>query len=139
MTDAATPTGKVGNLTRDPELRFGRTGTAFATFGLAVTPYVKDGPDQATVFYEVVAFGSLAEHLSECLAKGDRVVVVGRGELERWTGKDGTERTTRKIVAEGVGHDLRFVSVQLQRLQREQPAAVGAGTGEGYGFDEEPF
>ena len=132
MTDA-TPTAKVGNVTRDPELKVSAKGTAFATFGLAVTPYVpKDEPKPETTFYEVVVFGTLAEHCAESLTKGDRVVVVGKGELDKWTGKDGVERTTKKIVADAIGPDLRFASVKIERTERREPVAASAGP-------EEPF
>ena len=122
---AKVATSKVGNLTRDPELRFSASGTAFATFGLAVKAYVPKGePAPPAVFYEVVTFGTLAEHVSECLVKGDRVVVGGVGQLEHWTGKDGTERTTKKIIADGVGPDLRFTAVP-----RRPTAASATGRG----------
>ncbi|MGA2307376.1 MAG: single-stranded DNA-binding protein [Acidimicrobiales bacterium] len=132
-----TPTAKVGNVTRDPELRFGKSGIAFTTFGLAHKPYVgRDEPEPEVVFYEVVCFHTLAEHVAESILKGDRVVVVGRGELEHWTGKDGVERLTKKILADGCGPDLRFTAAEIQRAQRQEPAAV---TSSGGGYDEEPF
>jgi single-strand DNA-binding protein len=136
MTDTQTPTAKVGNLTRDPELKVSAKGTAFATYGLAVKPYVAKGePEPETTFYEVVCFGSLAEHVAECMAQGDRAVVVGKGELDRWTGKDGAERVTKKIVADAIGPDLRFTTVEIQRTERREPVSVGAGDRP----DEEPF
>jgi single-strand DNA-binding protein len=132
-TSNGTSTAKIGNVTREPELRFGKSGVAWTTFGLAVRPYVPKGEPELepeTSFYEIVCFATLAEHVAESLVKGDRVLVVGRGELEKWTGKDGVERTTKKILADGVGPDLRFTSAELQRTQRREPATVapsGAG------------
>lgn len=124
--------GKVGRLTRDPELRYGKTGTAVATFGLAVKPWApKDAPEAEVTFYEVVSFGGLAEHVAESLSKGDRVVVTGRGEVEKWTGKDGVERTTKKIIADAIGPDLRFSGADVHRAERRE---VDASTD-----DEEPF
>lgn len=123
----------MGRLTDTPELRFGKTGTAFATFGLAVKPYTPQGePEADTVFYEVVSFGSLAEHVADCLQKGDRCVVTGKGELEKWTGRDGVERTKRKIVADGVGPDLRFAGVDVHRSEKRGPSQP-------LPLDEEPF
>jgi single-strand DNA-binding protein len=132
--------GRVGNLTRDPELRFSASGTAWCSFGLAHRPYVPDGESRPeTLFYEISAFGSLAEHVCECLKKGDRVVVTGNGSLEHWTGRDGIEKTTRKVVAEGIGPDLRFSTAQIDRIERQKPAgAAGQGVGP-VGDDEEPF
>ena len=124
---------RIGNITSHPELRFGKTGTAFAKFGLAYRPYVPKGePEPETVFYDVVAFGSLAEHVAQSLQKGDRALVIGKGEVETWTGKDGIERSTKKIVADGVGPDLRFADVEVTRADRLQPEQQEA-------FAEEPF
>jgi single-strand DNA-binding protein len=109
--------GKVGNIARAPELSYGKTGTAFCRFGLAWTPYSKDGEPEA-VYYDVVCFKSLAENVAECLQKGDRVVVLGRGEVETWVGRDGQERTSKKILADAVGPELRFRSTALTARAR---------------------
>jgi single-strand DNA-binding protein len=137
MSNAVAPlTAKVGRLTENPELRFGKTGTAFTTVGLAVKPWTPPGePEADTVFYEVVAFGSLAEHVAECLVKGDRVVVTGKGELERWTGRDGVERVKKKLIADGIGPDLRFCGDDVHRVERREVAPVARQTFE----NEEPF
>lgn len=122
---------RIGNVTDFPELRFGKSGTAWVTFGLAYRPHVPKGePEPETTFYEVVAFGSLAEHVATSLQKGDRALVIGKGELEHWTGRDGVQRSKRKIVAEGVGPDLRFAGAELQRAKQPGPAPP---------LDEEPF
>jgi single-strand DNA-binding protein len=71
----------IGNLTDDPELRFTPNGAAVANFRLAVTPRVKDGDtwkDGETSFFRVNVWRDLAEHATESLAKGTRVVVLGR-------------------------------------------------------------
>jgi len=116
---------KVGNLTRDPELRFSATGTAFTRFGLAYRPWTRKGePEAETTFYEVVSFGSLAEHVAESLRKGQRVVVVGRGEIDAWTDAEGTERTTKKIVAEAVGPDLRFETATVSTARRSAAGSI---------------
>lgn len=127
--------GRVGNVTDQPELRFSAKGTPVCRFGLAWRPWTAKGePEADTVFYEVVSFGSLAEHVAECVNKGDRVVVTGKGELDHWTGRDGTERVTQKIVADGVGPDLRWNTVTVERSERkasERPAPTALdGDGE---------
>jgi single-strand DNA-binding protein len=128
----------VGNLTREPELRFSAKGTAWCTVGLAVTPRVRadDGTwtDGETIFYDLVTFGDLAEHVAE-LAKGTRVIAYGKVEHETWTGKDGTERETTKLLADEVGPSLRFASVEVQRAERRGPSERPALDG----YDEEPF
>ena len=119
---------KVGNLTRSPELGFGKdSGTAFVRFGLAVEVPVQAGNwsgERRTEFYEVTAFGTLAEHIAECLAKGTRVVVTGRPELDHWNGKDGTARTTKRILADAVGPDLRWATAGVTKAVRERPVST---------------
>lgn len=111
---------KIGTIVKKaPELRFSPKGVAVTKFSLAVKPYVPKGePQPETTFYEVTAFGSLAEHVAETLDKGHRALVIGTGKLETWTGKDGKERTTKTIIADGVGPDLRFVSAKLGANER---------------------
>ena len=128
-----------GNLTRDPELRFSAKGTAWATCGLAVNrrKRLDDGTweEGETEFYDLVSFGDLAEHLAE-LSKGTRVLACGRIEEDTWTGKDGAERTTTRLVCDEVGVSLRFASVTVERAERRGPARGSAADG---GYDEEPF
>jgi single-strand DNA-binding protein len=109
---APTATAKVGTLTADPELRVSANGTSYLRARLAVS-----SPGRETVFYDIVAFGGLAEHAGASLHKGDRVVVVGIGKRKTWTGRDGREWTTKEIVADGLGPDLRFTSVTLEQTQ----------------------
>ena len=127
-----------GNLTRDPELRFSSKGTAWCSAGLAVNRRrrLDDGSyeDLPAEFYELTCFGDLAEHVAECLGKGDRVVAAGRLETETWTGRDGTERTTTKLLADDVGASLRFATATLDRTERRSPS-----DDDGYGHSEEPF
>jgi single-strand DNA-binding protein len=113
MTTTATATqtsvGLVGNLTGDPELRFSAAGKPWCSFKIAVKPFIPGAAEPSEpVYYSVVCFGSLAENVSENVTKGSRVVVSGRLEEETWTGRDGVERTSLKVVADGVGPDLRF-------------------------------
>ena len=126
-----------GNITRDPELRFSSKGTAWCSVGLAVTPRARgdDGTwtDGETTFYELVTFGDMAEHVAE-LAKGTRVVACGKVEVETWTGKDGTERETLKLLADEVGASLRYASVDVRRTSRKAPAERTAPD-----YDEEAF
>jgi single-strand DNA-binding protein len=135
------PVAKVGNLTRDPELRFGTDkGTPFCRFGIAVEQPKEAGNwsgERETVFYEGTAFGSLAEHLAE-LVKGTRVLVIGKGELEHWTDADGNERTTKRIVVDACGPDLRWASVTVERDGRGKSTTDPEPDADG-GFDEEPF
>ena len=116
----------VGNLTRDPELRFSAKGTPWACCGLEVheTERSADGSyeELPVEFLELVCFRDLAEHVAECLSKGARVIATGRVEEDTWTGSDGAERTTLKLVADDVGLSLRFATVEVHRTRREGPA-----------------
>jgi len=120
VTETAT-VGLVGKLATDPELRFSQSGKAYARAKLTVEIPIVPGDwkgEKRTDWYDIICFGSLAEHLAESLRKGDRAVVVGRAEVEEWTGKDGAQHTTSKIIADGLGPDLRFVTATLARSPR---------------------
>lgn len=126
---------KVGSIVKqDPELRYSPAGKAFCKFSLQVKPYAPKGETQPeAVYYEVTAFGSLGEHVAESLRKGHRVAVIGIGKLDTWTGKDGAERTTKEILADAVGPDLRFVTAELHEAEK------GAKPEPQYSEAEAPF
>ncbi|MGP0108125.1 MAG: single-stranded DNA-binding protein [Acidimicrobiales bacterium] len=113
---------RIGNLTRTPTLRFSAKGTSWTTTALRVDRRTRkeDGTweDLPSEFYDVVAFGVLAESVAESLATGDRVIVVGRVEGTEWTGRDGAVRTGWKIVADDVGASLRHGPVVVDRITR---------------------
>jgi single-strand DNA-binding protein len=123
----------VGNITKDPVLRFSPNGTATASFSIAVnrklfrSANAANGPNpppaavttQETVsYYNVVAWQSLAENVCESLHKGDRVVITGRLDQRSWVNKDAERRVSYEIVAEEVGPSLRWVSALLQKPAR---------------------
>jgi single-strand DNA-binding protein len=124
-SEPTTRATRVGNLTRDPVLRYSAKGAAWATTAIAVDRRGRneDGTwhDLPPEFYEIVCFGDLAENVATCLAKGDRVVVVGRVEKDTWTGRDGQCRTTQKIVADDIGTSLRRGTVEVNRTRRRGP------------------
>lgn len=129
MTTTSEPiidAGFVGKLTDDPTLHFSASGVAYLRGRIGVRPYVPKGdPAPETDYYDLVAFGGLAEHVAEVCRKGDRVVVSGRIEHSTWTGNDGQERTTQGIVADGIGPDLRFTTAEVARTRRSDAPAVG--------------
>jgi len=92
----------IGNLTRDPELRYTPSGTAVATFSIATNrTYVSDGEKKEEAdFHRVVAWNKLAELCSQLLKKGTRVFVSGRLQNRSWEGQDGQQRNTTEIVIE---------------------------------------
>jgi single-strand DNA-binding protein len=118
-------TGMVGNVATEPEVRFSKAGKAWCSIRLSVKPYVAGAIEQPEPeFFDVVAFGSLAENVAEVARKGSRVVVTGRLDEDTWTGRDGTERVSTKIIADGIGPDLRFGTVTFNRTQRTTPTPV---------------
>ena len=92
----------MGRLTRDPELRRTGSGTAVASFTVAVDrDYApKDGGERKTDFINCVAWSQTGEFISKYFSKGRMIVVDGRLEIRDWTDKDGNKRTTAEIRVE---------------------------------------
>lgn len=93
----------IGNLTRDPELRYTPQGAAVCTFGLATNRYwVTEAGEkrEEAEFHRIVAWNKLAELCAQLLFKGRRVFVEGRLQTRSWTAQDGTQRQTTEIVIE---------------------------------------
>ncbi len=91
----------IGNLTRDPELKYTPTGTAVCTFGIATNRSwtTNDGQTKEDVqYHRVVAWQKLAELCGKLLNKGRKVFVEGRMTYRTFTGKDGIQRTIAEIV-----------------------------------------
>jgi single-strand DNA-binding protein len=91
----------IGNLTRDPELRYTPTGTAVCSFGMATnrswTTDTGEKRDEAD-FHRIVAWNKLAELCSQFLTKGKKVYVEGRLSTRNWNAQDGTQKTTTEII-----------------------------------------
>ncbi|MEN3314578.1 MAG: single-strand DNA-binding protein, partial [Acidimicrobiaceae bacterium] len=92
----------VGNITRDPELRFTPSGQATASFGLAVNRVWNDRQTnerkEAVSFFDIVCWREMAENASESLAKGARVLVTGRLEQRSWETGEGERRSKIEVV-----------------------------------------
>ncbi|KKT85676.1 MAG: Single-stranded DNA-binding protein [Parcubacteria group bacterium GW2011_GWA1_Parcubacteria_45_10] len=91
----------IGNLTRDPEMRYTPQGTAVCTFGLATNRQwtTESGEKKEDAeFHRIVAWNKLAEICSQLLVKGRKVYVEGRLQTRSWTGQDGGQRQTTEIV-----------------------------------------
>ncbi len=92
----------IGNLGRDPEIRYLPSGQAVANFTVATNERYqnKDGEWQdRTEWHRIVMFGKQAETVGQYLSKGDRVYIEGRIQTRSWEGKDGQKRYTTEIVA----------------------------------------
>ena|SRR3989339_519248 len=95
----------IGNLTRDPELRYTPQGTPVCTFGLATNRSwqpTNGERQEETEFHRIVAWNKLAELCSELLFKGRKVFVEGRLQTRNWTDAQGQERTTVEIVIDNM-------------------------------------
>lgn len=91
----------IGNLTRDPELRYTPNGTAVCSFGLATgRSWTTEAGEkrEETEFHRIVAWNKLAELCSQFLSKGRKVYVEGRLSTRTWTAADGAQKTTTEIV-----------------------------------------
>jgi len=120
----------VGNLGRDPELRYTQGGQAVANFTLATTDRFtsKDGGErqERTEWHRIVAWGRTAELCAQYLSKGRSVYVEGRLQTREWEDKEGQKRRTTEIVA---------TTVQFLGGRGEGgPPSAGSGISEG-GFD----
>ena len=92
----------IGNLTRDPEMRYTPAGHAVTSFGVATNrSWVSDGEQrEETEFHNVVAWNKLAELCAQLLSKGRRVYIQGRLQTRSWEGSDGVRRRKTEIVAD---------------------------------------
>ncbi|HEC11472.1 MAG TPA: single-stranded DNA-binding protein [Acidimicrobiales bacterium] len=127
----------VGNLTRDPELRFTQSGQALATLGIAVNRRWQNRSsgewEEATSFFNVVCWGEMGENVSESLSRGSRVMVTGRLEQRSWETQDGDKRSVVEIVAEEVGPSLRWATAEVRRTERQGSGDSRGGRGSGGG------
>ena len=94
----------MGNLTRNPELRYTPSGTPVASFGLAVSRRFKQGEDlkEEVCFVDIVVFGKQAEHCGQYLSKGNGAIIEGRLQQRRWETEDGQKRSKHEVVAQTV-------------------------------------
>ena len=110
----------IGNLTRDPELRYTPNGSAVASFAVATNrSYVdrESGEKKDSVeYHDVVTWGKLAEICGQILAKGRKVYIEGRLQTRQWEGQDGVRRQKTEIVAEN-----------MLVLDRPREGSAGAG------------
>ena len=95
----------IGNLTRDPELRYVPSGTAVATFTIAVNRvYTSQAGEkkEEVAFIKIVVWGRRAEVCGEYLSKGSPVFIEGRLQSRSWEGQDGQKRSTTEVIADNV-------------------------------------
>jgi len=144
----------VGNITRDPELRFTPSGQANCRVGLAVNRRWQDKASgewkENTSFFDVISWGQMAENVGNSLKKGARVLVTGRLEQRSWEDKEsGAKRYAVEVIADEIGPSLRWATASVERIER-QSGGDDAGTAGGFrpipnepaaydDFGDEPF
>ncbi len=150
----------VGNVTRDPELRFTQGGMAVVNFGIAWNKRRNDGEDEVS-FFDVTCFRQLAENVADSLTKGARVVIYGTLSQRSWENQQGERRSKVEILADDVAPSLKWASAEITRNEfrggsddggRQGGGGGGAPRSQGaersqpqpqpqptYDLDEEPF
>ncbi len=114
----------VGNLTREPELRYTPSGAAVVKFGMAVNrSYNNRNGDKVeqTDFFDVTAWRELGENVAESLSVGSRVIVTGRLQQDRWENDGGEKRSKIYIVADEIGPSLRWATASITKTTRGGP------------------
>ena len=120
------PLAIVGNLVRDPEIRFTPGGAAVCNFTVASTPRTLNRDtnkweDGEATFMPVTAWRQLAENVAESVKQGDRVMVIGTMTTRSWEDREsGQKRSRVEMRADSVGPDLRFRTATVQRADRQQ-------------------
>ncbi len=94
----------LGNLTRDPEVRYTPNGVAVASFAIAVNRKYKQGDEtkDEVSYIDIVVFGKQAESCGQYINKGDSVLIDGRLQQRRWETEDGQKRSKVEVVAQSV-------------------------------------
>ena len=121
----------VGNVTRDPELRFSQSGMAIAHFGVAWNRRRQDLEDE-TSFFDVTCFRQLAENVAESIRKGGRVVVYGTLRQRSWETDQGDRRSKVEILADDVAPSLRWATAEVVKNERSGGGG-GGGSRDGGG------
>jgi single-strand DNA-binding protein len=143
----------VGNITRDPELKFLNSGQAAVRLSIAVSRRWQNRQTQEweekTSFFDVQCYGPMAENAANSLSKGARVLVTGRMEQRSWETENGEKRSAFEIVADEVAPSLRWATAVVTKTPRaeggnfqsnDRPAvAPRSNEPSTYAFDEEPF
>lgn len=129
----------IGNVGRDPEVRYTQGGDPVANFSVATTEKWKDHdgePQERTEWHNVVFFGRLAEVVGEYVKKGKQVYVEGKLQTDKYTDKEGVEKYSTKIV----GLNLQLLGKKDDgRGEDDRPARETRKPSRKAGDDDDPF
>jgi single-strand DNA-binding protein len=143
----------VGNITRDPELKFLNSGQAAVRLSVAVNRRWQNRQTQEweerVSYFEVAGYGPMAENVANSLTKGTRVIVNGRLEQRSWETPEGEKRSIVEINADEIAPSLRFATAAVTKTPRPEGGSYQSGPRTQaprnqqepapYAFDEEPF
>jgi single-strand DNA-binding protein len=143
----------VGNVTRDPELKFLNSGQAAVRLSIAVNRRWQNRQTQEweerVSYFEVQGYGAMAENAANSLQKGARVLVTGRLEQRSWETENGDKRSIVEINADEIAPSLKFATAVVTKTPRpegsnfssgDRPTSVPRSNEPGTNaFDEEPF
>ena len=105
----------IGNITRDPELKYTKTGSPVCDFGLATNKKNKEG-QETTCYVDITAWGTLAEDCTQYLKKGGPALVEGELTYETWEAQDGSKRSKLKVTA----WNVQFLGAAEQRMEEPE-------------------
>lgn len=131
----------VGNLTKDPELRYTPSGAAVVTMNLATNYSYKSGDErkEEVEYHRMVAWSKLAEICSQYLTKGSKIYVEGRLKTRKWTDQNNIERyTTEVIISDMVMLSSKNAGGTTQAVEAP-PTEPPAGGGEQVDVNDIPF
>lgn len=119
-----------GNIVK-PELKYTASGQAYINFSIPVSERKKneatgrwEDVEGATSWYRCVAFGQIAENISESCPQGTRITVQGRIKMSNWTTPEGVDRTSAEIVVDECSVDLRFATATVHKAERSDQSAT---------------
>ena len=131
----------VGNLTADPELRYTQNGLAVANFTIASTPRTFDRQanewkDGEALFLRASVWREFAEHVSQSLQKGSRVIAQGRLKQRSFETQQGEKRTVIELEVDEIGPSLRYATAQVTRTTGGGAGRSSGGNQGGGGFGQ---
>lgn len=134
----------VGNLTAEPELKTTKNGSSVLKVGVAVNRRWKNKQDEweeEVSFFDVNAWGELADNVASSLSKGSRVIVSGRLEQQNWENKEGQKQSKVVLVADDIGPSLRKAQVTgiVKTGQPQQQQMQKTTSGNSSWNDEQSF
>lgn len=116
----------VGNVTRDPELRYTPGGMSVASFGVAWNRRKQDGEDEVS-FFDVTCFRDLADNVAESVHKGTRVVIYGTLQQRSWETSDKERRSKVEILADEVAPSLKWATASVTKNDRKSDGGTRSG------------